>query len=287
MSLNFKPLSLIAVLSLAAGCATHIPVQKESAALNLNYHSSTRGEATGKVIAIISPEFIKDNDLASVRLANQPGVVPNPLLMAMIAAQQSVQRPYANTAFQEYQPRLRMAMQGSIEEMLSNRGFKAKGPYTTLDDISYIDKKGLYLVSLPKITLFFDERITRQECKSRGLLCTVEGNFTVTGELMYRLIEPLTGQALLTKRIDLSGLNISKAYRKEYQARNTSSGLDGALIDKAVAPDILRDNSDRVLVEATNEFYQMAMAKIDNLLSREEMLSFEKDIEQLKSSKHF
>lgn len=287
MSLNFKFLSLIAVLSLAAGCATHIPVQKESAVLNLNYHSSTHGEATGKVIAIVSPEFNKDNDVASARQANQPGVVPNPLLMAMMAAQQSVPRPYANTAFQEYQPRLRMAMQGSIEEMLSNRGFKAKGPFATLDDISYIDKKGLYLVSLPKITLFFDERITRQECKNRGLLCTVEGNFTVTGELMYRLIEPLTGQALLTKRIDLSGLNISKAYRKEFQARNTSNGLDGALIDKAVAPDVLRDNSDRVLVEATNEFYQMAMAKIDNLLSREEMLSFEKDIEQLKSIKRF
>ena len=283
-----KFLLAIGVLVFLSGCATHIPVQKESATLNLNYKASTRGAATGKVIAIVAPEFVKDNDTASVRQSGQPGVVSNPYLMSLMSGQQQVQGPYANAAFlREYQPRLRAAMQGAIEEMLSSRGFKAKGPYATLDDITYVDKKGLYLVSVPKITVYFDERISRQECKNRGFLCTVEGSFNVTGELMYRLIEPLTGQALLTKRIDLSGLNISKTYRKEFQARTQSNGLDGAVIDKAVAPDVLRDNSDKVLVDAVNEFYQQAMAKIDSLLSREEMLSYESDIEQLKSIKRF
>lgn len=285
---QLKFLLATGVLVISSGCTTHIPVQKESATLDLNYRATTRGAATGKVIAIVSPEFVKDNDTASVRQAAQPGVVPNPYLMSLMTGQQQVQRPYANITFlREYQPRLRAAMQGAIEEMLSSRGFKAKGPYATLDDITYVDKKGLYLVSVPKITIYFDERITRQDCKNRGLLCTVEGSFNVTGELMYRLIEPLTGQALLTKRIDLSGLNISKTYRKEFQARTHSNGLDGAVLDKALAPDVLRDNSDKVLVDAANEFYQQAMAKIDGLLSREEMLSFESDIDQLKSSKRF
>jgi neuraminyllactose-binding hemagglutinin len=276
------------IVTLFGGCATHIPVQRENANLNLNYQSSIQDALTGKVIAIVSPEFVRDNEVASMKQAGQPGMMPNPYLMSLMAGAQTFQKPYANATFQrEYQSRLRSAMQGSIEELLSKRGFNTKGPFSTLDDITYGDKKGMYLLSVPKITLFFDEKITRQDCKNRGLVCTVEGDFTITGELLYRLIEPLTGQALLTKRIDLSSLNISKTYHKEFQARNNSNGLDGALIDKAVAPDSLHDNSDRVLVEATNEFFQKAMAKIDSLLSREEMLSFEKDIEQLKSSKRF
>lgn len=269
-----------------AGCATSIPVQKEAVNLNLEYTSSSpKGEATGKVFALISPDFGSNSDASSTK---PNGKVANSLIASLIAGQQQFAGTYANAALQsKYQARLRLAMQNSLEELVSKRGFNVKGPFGTFDDMSYGEKKAAYLAVVPKLTLYFDEQITNQDCSNRGLNCFAEGNFSLAGELLLRVVEPLTGQAVLTKRIDLNSFNIAKKYRREFQARTQSNGLDGALIDKMFAPKELHDNSERAVVEAVNEFYQLAMGKIDNLLSREELLSFEADVDQLKGSKRF
>ncbi len=276
----------IVFVTLVTGCATSIPVQKETVSLNLEYTtSSQKGGQTGKVFALISPDFGSSAEGVNPK---GNGKVASSLVASLIAGQQQFAGPYANAALQsKYQARLRLAMQSGLEDLVSKRGFNVKGPFSTLDDMSYGEKKASYLAVVPKLSLYFDEQITNQDCSNRGLSCFAEGNFSVAGELLLRVIEPLTGQSVITKRIDLTSFNIAKKYRREFQARTQSNGLDGALIDKMFAPKELHDNSEKAIVEAVNEFYQLAMGKIDNLLSREELLSFEADVDQLKGSKRF
>jgi hypothetical protein len=78
MSRLTQSLASLLIISLLSGCATHIPVQRENASLNINYTATVRGAPTGKVVAIVSPEFVRDNDVASMKQAGQPGVMPNP-----------------------------------------------------------------------------------------------------------------------------------------------------------------------------------------------------------------
>jgi neuraminyllactose-binding hemagglutinin len=178
-----------------------------------------------------------------------------------------------------YKARLVDAMKDSLQELLSRKGFKTKGPYATFDEITYGDKKTIYLASVPSIKLYFDDKPTQQECSFK--YCSTEGQIQITGELTYKLIEPLTGQALLNRRINLSNFAISKIYRHDAL---TESGEIGSI---SSTPPELFTNADKVLVEAINEFFAKAMDKLHKLISREEIISFAGDVKQLKKTKRF
>lgn len=277
-------LSVFALFAISiSGCSTVVPVQKEIGSLNLQYQTKENGSSTDMVIAIVSPEFVKsENGNAQANQGQQNN------LFALMAAQRGSSQPSfsANSAAFSYQPNLINAMQSTLEEMLSKRGFKTKGPYANLDEINYTDKKTMYLIATPKLVLRFDQKQSGENCTR--MICTETGSFQISGELTYKLIEPLTGQSMLTKRIDLSSLAISKEYLRQYQQiRSDSEGIAGTLIDKASAPKSISDNTDKVLVDAINEFFQKAMSKIDSQLSRDEILSFQTDINQLKGLKRF
>lgn len=255
-----KLLGIITAGVLLSGCATNIPVHKDTGTLNLSYQTKETGAPTGLTVAIVSPEFAKN------------------------AVAQEPQR----TMFifdGSYKGRLTSAIQSTIEELISKRGFTTKGPFATLDDMNYGDKKSVYLISTPKLTINIDNHTISQSCA--GMVCTEKGTIQISGELIFKLIEPLTGQSMMTKRIDLTSLTSPKEYIKQQQNNRVEQASLGGMIAKANAPESLQDNTDLVSAEAVNEYYQKAMSKLDVMLSREELLSFQADIAQLKTLKRF
>lgn len=261
-----------------AGCATHIPVNREVGALDFNYEPTSTNKPVGKPVAIVSPQFVAAEN-------NTPTRTGNPLLSQVLAMQGSSQFQPQTVYQSSYKPRISDSMMASIQEILSKKGFTTKGPYATFDDIPFGDKKTIYLVAVPSLKIYFDQKPEQLTC--RGMVCTDRGVFNVSGELVYKMIEPLTGQALMTKRINLSDFGIVKSYHREFQNRTHSDGLVGVALDKAMNPEQLRDNTDRVMAEALNEFFKKSMAKVDAFVSTEELLSFQSDIDQLKGLKRF
>ena len=268
------PATLVAAF-VVAGCATQIPTQRDTGSLKLSYETQKAGVQTGKTVAIVSPHF----------LAAETGSVNH--ATAQIFLQRSQNQPYVPQAAYElnYKKRLGDAMMNTIQDMVSSKGFKTKGPFASFDDIPFGDKKDIYLVAMPSIKIYFDQKRNSQACK--GMVCTDNGQFTIGGELIYKMVEPLTGQSLMTKRVNLNEFSITRDYVKEYQVRDQSDGLLGMVLDKAANPESLQDNTDRAMTEALNEFFTKSMSKIDTLVSREELVSFEKDVSQLKGLKRF
>lgn len=248
-----------------SGCATNIPVKRDVGALDMNYQTKEKGTSSDLVVAIVSPEFANNSASGSEPASTKFS---------------------ATTSFHtSYEERLTSAIQSTIEEMVSKRGFKTKGPFATLDDINYGDKKSMYLISNPKLTINFDHKMTSQGCE--GLVCTEIGQVQIGGELTFKLIEPLTGQSMMTKRINLSNLTTPRNYTRQWQNVYVDQTSLGGMLAKAKAPESMVDNTDKAMTDAINEFYQKAMSKLDNMLSREEMMSFQTDIAQLKTLKRF
>lgn len=280
--------SVAACIVLLGGCATHVPVKRETGALNLQYQVAPTTQKTDKTIAIVSPlvaglEAAATNDRGSA-------VPSNPFLAAMMAqagGRATGQFSGQSQFERNYRTRLADAIFSSLQEIAASKGFRTKGPFPSFDDIPFGDKKTLYLVGVPSLRVFIDQKSERSECKNNGMACIDEGTIAITGELVFKMIEPLTNQAMMTKRINLSDFGIQKRYVHEFQSRTHSGDLVGTLLDKATAPAELRDNTDRVMTEAMNEFFQKAMGKIDTLMSQEELLAFEQDVLQLKGLKRF
>lgn len=282
----FSRWNTVAVCVTAAalsGCATHIPVNREVGNLDFSYQASAKTKATGKSVAIVSPQFVAAE--AAAQVSTQPD--SRNALALLMAAQTGLRQTYTPQAVYQatYQQRLGDAMMGAIQEIISKKGFNTKGPYASFDDIPFGDKKTIYLAAVPSLKVYFDAKSQQFSCS--GMVCTDQGVFTVTGELIYKMVEPMTGQAVVTKRINLSDFAISKSYLREFQGRTASDGLVGMAIDRAMKPEQLRDNTDRVMTEALNEFFKKAMTKVDSFVSTEELMSFEGDIAQLKGMKRF
>lgn len=286
-----SPAGPLAVIALAltvvmSGCATQVPVKRDTGSLNLHYKVAGAAPRTDKTIAIVSPQVTSisgDRPTSSAAPANT--------LLAALMAQQGVGNAGSfsgqMTFEKSYKNRLNESMYSSLQEIVSSKGFPTKGPFATFDDIPFSDKKSIYLVAVPSLRIFVDQKSENRECKNSGMACTDEGTISITGELLYKMVEPLTNQAMMTKRVNLSDFGIQKRYFHQYQLRTRSDGLVGTLFDKALAPTELRDNTDLVMTDAMNEFFQMAMAKIDTFVSQEELLSYEADVAQLKGLKRY
>lgn len=287
--MKLKILTAIAAALLITGCATSQPITYERGDLDLTFDAGSKAKTKSQTIAIVSPRFNQPEKPA------QQGY-NNPLLAAYQA--QNVQVDF-NLYFhdREYANRLATAMGDGFQQLVTTKGFKFIGPYRNFDEITYTDKRDAYLAIIPDVDLRFNKNPNDNGCS--GGACYETGTISVGGDFSFKLVEPLTQQTFLTKRVALSELKVSKPYRYVY--KNTSqqnAGLAGMLIEGAVQQisnaanggvqqNSNTDTTDKALVEAINEFYQIAMERMDMYLSDEEILSFSRDVANLKQQKRY
>lgn len=261
-----------------SGCGTKIPVKREVGQANYKTLDIPKEPSTGKAIAIVStainiPEVMQ-------KLNSQAG--GNPFMAAMMAKMQT-------TSYNPYQGldvnALQRALGRVFTEILSKRGFTTKGPYKTFDDMTYTDKKDTYLAVVPVLDLTLETKPTSQE--SEDLYYSEKGVMMLGGEFYLKVMEPLTQQVLMNKRISLTDMNLQKPYIYQTQTRQSTGSMTDDLIAKASVPDQLIDNTDKVRTELLTEFYDKAVEKLNAYLSREELLSYQKDVTKLKDLKRF
>ncbi len=261
--------------SLIGGCAP-IQMKKEMGALSLGYTPPDAQKSAQRTIAIVQPIFQGANRIDDGRF----------LSYGMTATDADIVLDFDR----QYRERLATALRDSNLSLISALGFATMGPFRNFDEMTYPQKQSAFLASVPTLNFTIDNKIGNVSCTA--LVCTIEGTIQVSGEMLVRYVEPLTGQALLNKRIDLSEFSISKSYIKEGRRPPPpgETGVTMALangISNAMGRKAMQDNSDRVLTEAINEFFAKAMKKVETFTSREELLAMERDVLKLKQIKRF
>ena len=264
-----------AATSIISGCAP-IPMKKEMGTLNLRYAPPEAQKSLQRTIAIVQPIFQGTNQIENGKF----------LSYGMTSTDADIVLDFDR----QYRERLATALRDSNLALISALGFATMGPFRNFDEMTYPQKQSAFLASVPTLNFTIDNKIDDVSCTA--LVCSIKGTIQVSGEMLVRYVEPLTGQALLNKRIDLSEFSISKPYIKEGH-RPTQPG-DGGMtmalangISSAMGRKPIEDNSDRVLTEAINEFFAKAMKKVEAYTSREELLSMERDVLKLKQIKRF
>ncbi|CCQ10483.1 hypothetical protein PALB_13500 [Pseudoalteromonas luteoviolacea B = ATCC 29581] len=287
--MNKKRYLLTVVLACAAlsACKSTPQAKKEISNVNFVYTPVSNAPKTDKTIAIVSPVY----ESSAGQLSSSADKNLTALYANQLGQSNSVQVNF-NHSMNQYTRRLVAAMSDSFNEIVIKKGFKIAGPYTTFDDITYTDKKSAYLALVPNLEIFIDQKRTSNECGRS--YCEDVGSIKVSGTLNVKLIEPMTGQTFLSKRINLADLTESKVYTKRWHYQQQSNSLVGLALNAAIDATAdeskdkpLIDDTDKVLVDALNEFYAKAMSKVDSYLSHEEILSFSGDVEKVKGLKRF
>lgn len=264
---------------LFTGCSTKIEVDRKVGQLNLESAKLKQEKPVDNVIAIVSPSIaLQKKEDKNQQIQQFPLGFYQP-------TRTSTQFDADNTFSSNYQSRLNQALESSVSEIISAKGFKLKGPYSHLEDMTYQDKKQVYLAFVPKIDFRIDNKSTKTI--PERLYTRTEGVIQINGSFTISIQEPITGQVFLNRRINLSDFNISEPYIYEVQHSTGDGTITGAALDKATAPDLLTDTTDVALTKAINQFYSKAIERINSFIDREEILSFEKDINELKGLKRY
>ena len=243
--------------------APQTQTQEDVGTLSFNYTFQNKKARVNKKIAIVAPKF---SDISATKTK---GADFNALLV-------------------DYMGRLSKAMSSGFEELILAKGFTIGGKHTTFDDMTYPERKSTYMSLVPTIEITINKKVTSQD--QHMSYYTEKGIMQVSGELIVKMIEPLSKQMFISKRIDLSDLDIKKEYTYENKLvskkGSSSGGLIGSLLDSALSsattPNKMSNNIDKVLTEALSEFYTKAMGKIDKYISQEEILALEKDVNSAK-----
>jgi Neuraminyllactose-binding hemagglutinin precursor (NLBH) len=260
---TWGPLLLAAI----AGCATPPPATQAVTPLSFDYKPGPKAKDTGHAIAFV-------NAKASTTDPSGSGVAVR------------VQSGNAG-AWAPRSPQLEAALSQTIAQIVSNRGFRTMGPFSSDDDLTFVDKKAAYLASTPELIYAVERADQVKRCGETN--CNETGNFVVTGKLVLRLVEPMTKQSLLNKTINLSDFGISHPYTMNYAApvqtqQAKPSSLLAALMAGAPAkPDNWRDPYNK----AVNEFFAKAVVKIESHFDREEIVRLEPTVLELKGLKRF
>lgn len=92
-----------------------------------------------------------------------------------------------------------------LDKIIVAKGMTAIGPYATLDDVTYPDKKSADLTLAPRVFLNTETRFDNSHHVNYSGIGYVEKSFTmrIAGWVSYEMREPLSGQKMWVKRLDL------------------------------------------------------------------------------------
>jgi hypothetical protein len=163
------------------GCATALPPVAEYAPHFTYSYPASEATASDVTIAIVRPV-----DATGLVNAGQMGTLYVQNAMAF------------NTA-----------MAAQFQELLNKKGFKQTGPFDDLNSMTFIDKRGADLVLTPQVGITIatpPEKMEQQDTlfgTRPGVIYKSFGPCTASGFVSFILVEPLSGEKLWVKKVDV------------------------------------------------------------------------------------
>jgi len=169
----------------------------------------------------------------------------------------------------------RASLAKEIEQLIVSRGFKIVGPFATVDEMTFPQKKqsDLLLMPIVNFSLQYPQAQTVAKTDWGNALLGGDGTKTVQvwngpcvsqGFINFELWEPLSGQKMWTKKIDIAPIQV------DCSAKSAEAFL--AAFNDGYAQ----------LLEAS---YKIALAKADAYFSREEIELVVKQSQELRAKK--
>lgn len=209
---------------------------------------STRAKKTNIIIAVVAPKYNAD----AIEKA------------AMVITQDNLNRMF------EYTNYFTSAVASDTEKIIIARGFNSKGPFRSLDYMTYPDKKGSDLTLSPMIYI-----TTSYSTSGKGTIFSSSppGKLTVTGFMELIMLEPLSGEEMWLKKIDFD--QVVADYNFSYWT--TEKGVRNVTID--TRPEALKD--------ALEMIYPKVLRTVWNYLNPEEVNYLKRESQEIRDRKRF
>lgn len=168
-----------------------------------------------------------------------------------------------------------------LDKIIVAKGMTAVGPYATLDDVTFPDKKAGDLTLAPRVFLTSQIRYGEQTRTDYGGVGYYSRPFTmkVGGWVAYEMREPLSGQKMWIKRLDLDDREVrdveiheAVAARKDNYGNVTSWNVG----------ELRYNGREEAIANALRDYYPQIMQRAWTYLNTEEMLELKEKTKEIR-----
>lgn len=171
------------------------------------------------------------------------------------------------------------SLKTDLEKLLIAKGFKVTGPYDSLDVMTFPEKKGANLTLTPIVEIRADDHVTAHNPAFTGEVIvtpgTQEGVFSVGGWVAFVMVEPLSGEKMWMKRIELEP--VQERYSFTYIAPRGGGQ----------ATWFYGDTRQQAFTKALNRIYPAVMQKAWAYFDSEEVLHVKQQAEEVRQLKRY
>ena len=112
---------------------------------------------------------------------------------------------FVDTTYAQVGKGFSKSMGVDLDKIIVAKGMTAVGPYPTLDDVTYPDKKGANITLAPRVFLTTDTKLGESYHREYSGVGHLEKAFKlkIGGWVAYEMREPLSGQKMWVKKLEL------------------------------------------------------------------------------------
>ena len=180
------------------------------------------------------------------------------------------------------------SMGTDLDKILIAKGMTTTGPYPSLDEITYSDKKGAELTLAPKIFISTEIKYGEMHPTQRQQGLTMERQFSmsISGWISFIMQEPLSGEKMWIKKLELEPVQVTGLEIFEASPRYGSDGCGGrAVVGWDATDKHLYHGQTEAMAGALKQLYPVIMNAFQRYLDSDEMVQLKEKGKEIRTRK--
>jgi hypothetical protein len=197
---------------------------------------------------------------------------------------------------------LSVSMGTDLDKILINKGVTTTGPFPSLDEITYSDKKDAALALAPQVFITMEYRNVgpprqvgnpyMQGMKNPGdqtpdLWTEQDFVISITGWISFIMQEPLSGEKMWIKKLELDPVTMRGVIATESIPQYVQDGCGGQQISGYSTGGILYDGRPDAIANALKEVYPVVMSQFEKYIDTDELVQLKEKGKEIRASNVF
>lgn len=236
------------VITFISGCLAPQPMEIRTANPEFRWEPPGKEQSQNFTVALVAPNFSKESKFGTYS---------------------------KNVNFKIFSK----ALAADLNRTFLAKGFTVAGPYASLEEMTYPEKKAAPLALYPEVVVLLNEVYSLNRTDPAafgGKIVKRSGTVKATAYVKFMMVEPMSNQTIWLKRVEIpessSLIEVNLMMDKSGNLNRYNRNVD---------------NSDAVVVELLNSLYSEVLRKFWSYLNSEEIAAMRKAAEEVRSRKVF
>jgi hypothetical protein len=215
-----------------------------------------------------------------------------PATIAVVNPSYKVEDSILNTElYRKVGKGLSVSMGTDLDKILITKGVTTTGPFPSLDEITYSEKKAAALTLAPQVFITMEMKnvgVARQVGNPyAGYSARSDQDFvmSITGWITFIMQEPLSGEKMWIKKLELEPITMRGVYSTESIPQYSQDGCGGQIISGYTPGKMLYDGRPDALADALRQIYPTVMSQFEKYIDTDELIQLKEKGKEIRAAK--